>query len=387
MHATVQRGASAHEELTVQSLAHFPWRPSGTSQKTGVLLLNIGTPNSTSLEDVREYLGLFLGDNRVLELKPAPLKWLALQLILLTRPKQAQEAYKSIWDPVRGSPLLFHTEDLQEGLQQRLGPEFEVKIGFLYSNPSIVDAMQEFSEQGIDNVMLAPMFPQYASSTTGAGLEAVYKIASSKYCTPYLSVLRPYYDNPEYIAAQAMAIEKCVGSQAKDVDHLLFSFHGLPEDQCTQTDDSGKVCLKSGDCCESLRFENRNCYRAQCYDTARLLAAHMSLPDGKWSVSFQSRLTLRDTIKWIEPYTDEAFEKLGKRGIKKLGVAAPAFTADCVETLEELGDEGVEQFKDAGGEELLVIPCLNSSEPWIQAFANIISAQLGRRPQDAGAVI
>jgi len=172
-------------------------------------------------------------------------------------------------------------------------------------------------------------------------------------------------------------IREVVGPKGSQVDHLLFSFHGLPETQCARTDDTGTCCLKSGDCCSRLTRANRNCYRAQSVETARLLAYELGLPDDAWSIGFQSRLTLRGRIKWIEPYTDEVFVSLAERGVKKLAIVAPSFVADCVETLEELGITGSEEFKAAGGEELIVVPCLNSAPMWVHGMSRIISEHVG----------
>lgn len=340
--------------------------------RTGVLLLNIGTPASTSVEDVRDYLQEFLSDDRVIDIEPAPLKWLVLQILLAVRPASSAENYRKIWDTERGSPLLYHSEDLAEGLQRELGDEFKVRIGMQYSEPTVSQALKELAASGVDNVVLVPMFPHYASGTTGSCLANAYRTAAELYCTPFLSVLPPFYNHPAYLSAMAQSIEGAVGQRAEQVDHLLFSFHGLPEEQCSRTDETGTTCLKGPNCCGKLTRANRNCYRAQCFETARRLASELCLEDGKWSVGFQSRLTLRGRIQWIRPYTDEAFEKLGQKGVKRLGVVAPSFTADCVETLEELGITGREEFAEAGGEELVVIPCLNSSNAWVKKLGIIL---------------
>lgn len=332
--------------------------------------MNIGTPASTSVDDVRAYLSRFLGDDRVIDIEPAWLKWLVLQVLLGTRPQASAEAYKSIWDPDRGSPLQFHTEDLVEGLQQKLGDDFVVRMCFQYSAPFTKDALQQFSEDGISDIVLVPMFPQYASGTTGACLSVAYEQAAKMYCTPNFSVVPPFYQEALFCSAQQEEIAKVVGPQGRDVDHTLFSFHGLPEGQCSKAHTGGTAC--GPDCgCKMTRL-NKNCYRAQCHETARRLAFGLGLEAGKWSVSFQSRLTLRDSVKWIRPYTDEAFAELARSGVRRLAVAAPSFTVDCLETCEELSITGKEQFQEAGGEELLVVPCLNSSPRWVESLAEMI---------------
>eukprot|EP00929_Paragymnodinium_shiwhaense_P027083 TRINITY_DN15981_c0_g1_i1.p1 TRINITY_DN15981_c0_g1~~TRINITY_DN15981_c0_g1_i1.p1 ORF type:complete len:492 (-),score=141.57 TRINITY_DN15981_c0_g1_i1:398-1873(-) len=348
-------------------------------QKFGIMLLNIGTPASTSVEDVREYLTKFLGDERVIDLEPPLLKWIVLKLILATRPKSSAENYAKIWDAERGSPLLYHTEDLVEKLQSELGDTFEVRIGMQYSEPSVQTSLEAFAKSSIDDVLLVPMFPHYASGTTGSCVAGAYQIASKMFCTPYLSVLPPFFSHPSYVSSMTSTIIDAIGHQGKDIDHFIFSFHGLPEEQCYRTDDSASVCGKRPDCCEIIAKQNRNCYRAQCVETARRLAREIGLEQGKWSLGFQSRLTLRGRVKWITPYTDEVLMALGKQGLKKVAIVAPSFTADCVETLEELGCEGKEIFQEAGGEELIVVPCLNSSDFWTKNLAQILREHLSRR--------
>lgn len=350
---------------------------------TGVLLLNIGTPASTSVEDVRDYLSKFLSDDRVIEIQPAFLKWLVLQILLLTRPASSAENYKRIWDSVRGSPLLFHSQDLAEALQKELGSSFKIRIGMQYSSPTVDESLKELAAEGVDTVVLVPMFPHYASGTTGSCLAGAYRTAAELYCTPFISVLPPFYGHPHYVASMKQSISEVIGPRGQSVDHMLFSFHGLPEEQCSRTDSTGSFCNKRPDCCARLQLENRNCYRAQCFETARLLAFELGLPEDKWSIGFQSRLTLRGTIPWIKPYTDDAFAQLAQRGVKRLAVAAPSFTADCVETLEELGITGREQFEEAGGEELIVVPCLNSCDNWVRGLSRILREHVSQWSTDS----
>lgn len=349
---------------------------STTGKKTGVLLLNIGTPASTSVPDVRNYLSKFLDDDRVIDITPKFVKNILLQVLLAIRPASSAENYKKIWDPVRGSPLLYHTQDLAGALQAELGEDFFVRIGFAYSEPFVKDALQSMAKVGVDEVLVVPMFPQYASSTTGSILANCYRNASEVFCTPYLSVVPPFFDNPLYLSAMEKVIVETIGPKGSDVDHVLFSFHGLPENQCAQTDDTKQVCLQQPNCCAGLNTANRNCYRAQCFETARLLAERMELPEKHWSIGFQSRLTLRGTIQWIRPYTDEVYADLAREGKTKVAVVAPSFTADCVETLEELGITGQEEFEEAGGEELVIVPCLNSDPLWVQRLKQILLEQI-----------
>eukprot|EP00931_Biecheleriopsis_adriatica_P008215 TRINITY_DN109431_c0_g1_i1.p1 TRINITY_DN109431_c0_g1~~TRINITY_DN109431_c0_g1_i1.p1 ORF type:complete len:493 (-),score=116.84 TRINITY_DN109431_c0_g1_i1:47-1525(-) len=371
---SVRRRASAEEEeLDLGMSSELVVKvPSYDKRRTGVLLLNIGTPASTDVEDVREYLDKFLADDRVIEIKPPLLKWLVLQVLLVTRPKSSAANYKKVWDPVRGSPLLFHSVDLAEGLQKELGDRFMVRIGMQYSSPTVDESLKELADSGVDNVVLVPMFPHYASGTTGSCLAGAYRTAAELYCTPFISVLPPFYGHRLYIASMKESILQSIGPKGQDVDHVLFSFHGVPEEQCSRTDSTGSFCNKSPNCCAQLQKANRNCYRAQCFETARLLAHELALDPDRWSVGFQSRLTLRGTVQWIKPYTDEAFVSLAQQGVKKLAVVAPSFTADCVETLEELGITGQEEFEEAGGEELVVVPCLNSEKHWVANMTKML---------------
>lgn len=360
--------------------------PTVQSRKVGIILQNIGTPASTDVDDVREYLSRFLGDDRVLDIKPSLLKWAVLQIVLATRPQNAREAYASIWDSDRGSPLFYHSQDLAEALERTLGGEFKVRVGMQYSEPTVKTAMRELTSMGYDNILLLPAFPHYASSTTGTCLENAYKNAAEMYCTPYISVVPPFFDDANYLSAMKHVISSKIGLGATDVDHVLFSFHGLPENQCSQTDPTGSVCMVAPGCCKKLVQANRNCYRAQCFESARILAQELGIEEDRWTIGFQSRLTLRGSIKWIKPYTDEIFEDLAKRGVRRLAVVAPSFTADCVETLEELGIQGTEQFVEAGGEELVVVPCLNCEDVWVDALAQIVRNQLLIQPQGQAAL-
>jgi ferrochelatase len=344
--------------------------------KVGVLLLNIGTPATTAVDDVRDYLARFLGDDRVIDIQPSWLKFGVLQLLLNTRPQKSAENYKRIWDSKRGSPLQFHTEDLAAGLQMHLGDEFIVRIGFQYSEPFTGDALESLVNERVSQVIVVPMFPHYASGTCGTTLAAVYERAAQMYCVPPIVAVQPFFDESSFLEAQASLIRDAVGSRGEEVDHILFSFHGLPVTQCTSAHQDGSTCDRSCAC----RYDegNRNCYRAQCHETARLLAKRLDLDTDRCSVAFQSRLTLRGTVEWITPYTDDAFESLAKQGIKRLAIVAPSFTADCIETLEELGITGRKQFLEAGGEELVVVPCVNASTPWIAGLAQLVRDQVPR---------
>lgn len=332
----------------------------------GLLLINLGTPDAPTTPAVRRYLAQFLADPRVLDMNPLG-RWLLLHLIILrTRPAKSAEAYQQIWDPERGSPLLFHSEDLRDGVRQRLGAGWAVELAMRYGAPSIERGLAALRASGADRIVVLPLYPQFASSSTGSTLEEVHRVASAMWNVPRLSAVEAFYDDPGFIAAFAEVARAPIA--ALDADHVLFSFHGLPERHMRKSDESGgEHCLRSDDCCDRITAANRNCYRAQCYATARALASALELSD--YDVAFQSRLG-RDP--WIKPYTDHVLDELPKRGVKRLAVFSPAFVADCLETLEEIGIRAREQFKAAGGDELALIPSLNATDTWADAVVALV---------------
>lgn len=361
---TAQVTVQAAPELAKEGTAPFRGR-------TGIMLVNIGTPASTKVSDVREYLRQFLSDPRVVDLNPI-VKWLVLNLFILPRrPKESAEAYASIWDEERGSPLLFHSEDFAEKLGTALGPKYDVAVGMQYCEPNVYTAFKNFRARGVDKVVVVPMYPQYASSSTGAAMEICYTAAAKVYSTPYLHAVGAFFDHPAYIRAYAHIIREYIGQRCEKFDHLLMSFHGVPEQHCTQTDETGMHCQMVDKCCAQIVQANRNCYRAQSFATARRIADALELNEGTYTVAFQSRLSAAGP-EWIKPYTDYEVVNLAKAGIKRLACVVPSFTADCLETLEEIGDRAKEDFIEAGGEELVLIPCLNSSDVWVKAMQEIL---------------
>jgi len=341
----------------------------------GLLVINLGTPSAPTPPAVRTYLREFLSDPRVLDIHPVGRAALLNLVILPTRPKKSAEAYQKIWTD-RGSPLLFHSQDLTDKVRARMGSEWKVELAMRYGQPSIPEALERFRAAGISRLVVMPMFPQYAASSTGSALEVVYRYVASAWNTPYLHVVPPYYDDPLFIDAFA-EVGRPVLDDSKP-DHVLFSFHGLPERHMVKSDPTGRHCLASTSCCDAIGPENAECYRAQCFATARALAARLELPAGGWEVTFQSRL---GRTPWIRPYTDEVLLELPKRGIKKLAVFCPAFVADCLETLEEIGMRAEEDFRAAGGDALTLVPSLNSSDAW----ANAVVALAERALAAAGA--
>lgn len=336
------------------------------SPPIGVLLMNIGTPNSPETKPVRKYLKEFLSDARVLDL-PAPLRWMLLNLIILpTRPKKSAEAYRKVWGP-RGSPLLYNSQDFAGGLADELGPGFRVELGMNYGNPNVSAAYRRLIEAGVEHIVVFPLYPQLAASSTGASLDAVYRLASQEWCPPALHVVEPFYNDEGFINS-AVAEARPVVEQASP-DHVLFSFHGLPERHIKKSDPSGKFCLASKDCCASIRPENRGCYRAQAYQTARRIADKLDLPAERWSVAFQSRL---GRTPWIKPYTDDRLPELVKDGCKNVVVICAAFVADCLETLEEIGIRAQEDWVSDGGDKLTLVPAVNASPLWLTAASELV---------------
>jgi ferrochelatase len=337
---------------------------------TGLLLCNLGTPEQPDAVAVRRYLRELLSDPRVLDIHPVG-RWLLLNLIILPlRPRKSAAAYRKIWTP-RGSPLLWHSRDLVAAVQERLGPDWAVELAMRCREPSIASAMNKLREAGVDRIVVLPLYPQSAASTSGSTVAEVFRVAQEPWAPPLLRVAGPFYNDPGFI--DAFAAQGAPILAAESPDHVLISFHGLPERHLRKSDASGKHCLATAECCSSIGPQNRDCYRAQCLATARALAGRLALPENSWSVSFQSRL---GRTRWIHPYTDAVIVQLAARGKKRLVVFCPAFVADCLETLEEIGIRAKEQFLAAGGERLTLVPSLNSSPAWVDAVATLARRQV-----------
>ncbi|MCB9741540.1 MAG: ferrochelatase [Alphaproteobacteria bacterium] len=332
------------------------------STTTGLLLINLGTPDAPEAPEVRRYLREFLGDPRVVDMSPLG-RWLLLNLIILPfRPRRSAEAYREVWTE-RGSPLLFHSEDLAAEVQRRLGQGWRVALAMRYGRPSISEALERYQADGVDRIVVLPLYPQYASSTTGSTHARVMELASALPAVPSLVTVGDFCESPHFIGpAVAAGREAAAGA-----DHVLFSFHGVPERQVQATEiGGGGHCLGSAGCCDALVPANRFCYRAQCFATARAMASALGLAPEAWSVSFQSRL---GRVPWIRPYTDERVPELARAGVRHLTVFCPSFVADCLETLEEIGIRAEQDFREAGGEALTLVPCVNSRADWAEGVA------------------
>jgi protoporphyrin/coproporphyrin ferrochelatase len=332
----------------------------------GVVVLQLGTPESTDVRDVRRYLREFLSDPRVIDI-PAPLRALLLNAVILPfRPRRSAEQYEKIWTD-EGSPLLLNTELLARGLQEHLGDAYVVEVGMRYQSPSIASALTRLAGSGCDRIVIAPMFPQYASAAYGSAVAKTLELVASDWNVPATSTIPPFYDDPGFVSAVAEVAGPLLDQF--EPDHILFSYHGLPESQIRKSDPSGEWCLQSDGCCDSIEAVNRFCYRAQSCATTKSLTTDMGLDAGVTSTSFQSRLAGQ---KWIEPYTDAVLEDLYRGGVRRLAVLTPSFVADCLETLEEIGIRLRNQWSAIGGEDLLLVPCVNASPGWVSALAEMV---------------
>lgn len=339
--------------------------------RTGILLVNTGTTAAPTTGATRAYLREFLSDARVLDLA-APLRYFILYgFILPFRPRKSAEAYAAIWGE-EGSPLLAVSRACRDAIQERF-PEADVALAMRYGQPSLLAALDELMADPVDRIVVVPLFPQYASATTGSVLERVYSLVKSRWNVPSLSVVPPFFDDTGFLDAWRAVAAPVL--EAVNPDHVLMSYHGLPERHVRKSDPTGRHCLERDGCCAVLGSENRYCYRAQCLATSRAIAERLALAPGRYSVSFQSRLG-RDA--WLTPATDQRVPELAREGVKRLVVLCPAFVADCLETLEEIGLRARESFLEAGGEEFQLVPCLNVHAAWLDALEGLIRRQLPR---------
>jgi len=293
---------------------------------------------------------------------PAWRRWLILNLFILPfRPRKSGEAYSQIWTE-QGSPLLVIGREFERKIRERLGSGVEVELAMRYGNPSIPDALDRLRRNGVQRIVVLPLFPQYSSAATGSAIQEVTTRAAQAINTPYLQVVPPFYDDPGFIRSFA-AVTRPQLERVRP-ERVFFSFHGLPERQVRDADDRGHGCLESPGCCDAMVPGNLNCYRAQCYETARLLAAELNLNSEQVVVCFQSRL---GRIPWIRPYTDEVVVEAARSGCRRGLILSPAFVADCLETLEELGLRAAESFRENGGDTLELVPSLNAEDLWVDA--------------------
>ncbi len=333
------------------------------------MLVNLGSPDSTSVPDVRKYLREFLMDPRVLD-APWPVRWCVVNLAILPRrPVESAEAYKKIWTS-EGSPLVATSRNVRRELQRRVGDDLVVELAMRYQSPDIESAITRLRGQGVTDLLVFPLFPHYAMSSFETAVVRSQEVAARLAPEMRLKIAEPYYNDPGYIEALAATAADFLSA---GYDHLLFSFHGLPERHLRKANPGH--CLATPGCCETPSPAHRTCYRAQSFATARALVVAAGVPANKFSVSFQSRLG-RDP--WLKPYTDFEFARLAGTGVKKLLVICPAFVSDCLETLEEIAMRGREIFLGAGGTGFALIPCLNEHPQWLDALEKMVRADLSR---------
>ncbi len=326
-----------------------------------VLLVNLGSPDSPSVPDVRRYLNEFLMDGRVIDVA-WPLRRFIVGIILIKRPAESGHAYEKIWTK-DGSPLVVTSKHVQAALQERAS--VPVELAMRYQNPSIKFAVKNLASKGAADVLLIPLFPHYAMSSYESAVVRVQEVAAQFAPQMKITVQPPFYDQPDYVTA---LVASAADFLKRDHDHLLFSYHGIPERHLRKSDPTKCHCLQVENCCEVASPAHAMCYRAQCFATTRAFVKLAGVPEGKYSVSFQSRL---GKDPWLKPYTDYELPRLAQEGKKRILVICPAFVSDCLETIEEIGMRGCEQFMAASGKEFTRIPCMNEHPMWIAALEKI----------------
>jgi ferrochelatase len=338
--------------------------------KTGVLLVNLGTPDSPSVYDVRKYLFEFLNDPRVIDV-PAIARFLLVNLIIVPfRAPKSAKIYKELWtnnelpDGKEGSPILYYGKSVKKKLQYVLGDDFNVQLAMRYQNPSMDEVLEEMHKKDLKKIIVVPLFPQYVSATTGSVIEKAMKIISRWWVIPEIKFINQFYDNEYYINT---VIEQAKKYNLDDYDHILFSYHGLPIRQVDKVYKDGTLC-EEHNCETEINETNQHCYKATCYATTRLIAEKLKLNSENYTVCFQSRLDK----KWLEPFSDKIVIEQAKKGAKKLLVFSPAFVADCLETIIEIGTEYQELFEEHGGEKVQLVESLNDHPMWIDTLKEIV---------------
>ncbi len=337
----------------------------------GIILMNLGSPDSTKVKDVKRYLNEFLMDRRVIDYPYVFRLLLVKGIIVPFRAPKSAGAYKSIWTK-EGPPLIVLTKQLQKSLQNQI--DEPVEIAMRYGNPTPHNAYSNLLKKipGLQEVVLMPLYPHYAMSSYETAVEYMKEVHKKNKYSFSLTTIPPYYNNADYVRALSESIKPYL---YQDFDKLLFSYHGVPERHIVKGDITSNHCLKRSDCCEMDSPAHQYCYRHQCFRTTSLVAEALGIPREKFELSFQSRLG-RD--KWLTPYTAQRLSELPKEGIKRLLVVCPAFVSDCLETLEEIAGQGKEIFLHAGGESFTVIPCLNTHPLWVNAIAKWIRETMNK---------
>lgn len=331
--------------------------------KTGILLIQLGTPDSPSVPDVRKYLREFLNDARVIDIPWLARKILVNLIIVPFRAPKSAKVYKKLWTE-NGSPLLYYSESLRDKLRKIMGDQFEIELAMRYQNPSMDAVLERMRKKNYDRILILPLFPHYASATSGSAADKAMKIIKKWWVIPKIKIITQFWDDEGYLNS---FVERGKQYNIDEYDHVLFSYHGLPVRQVDKVYVDGIPC--SGHNCENeITEDNKYCYKAQCYATTRVLAGRLNIPAEKYTVSFQSRLDKN----WLTPFSDKVIIEQAEKGAKKLLVFSPAFVADCLETVIEIGDEYQQLFTEHGGEKVQLVESLNDNDGWVQAVKMLI---------------
>ncbi|MCF1421007.1 ferrochelatase [Mangrovimonas futianensis] len=333
--------------------------------KKGVLLVNLGSPDSPNPRDVKTYLDEFLMDERVIDVPYLLRSFIVRGIVLNTRPKASAAAYQKIWWE-EGSPLIVISERLQEKIQKQI--DFPVALAMRYGSMTIKKGLQELVDQGVDEVLMIPLYPQFAMATTETILVKAEEVRKAFFPNLRITDLPAFYNDSDYIDVLSNSIARHL--QGQSYDHVLFSYHGVPERHIKKSDITKSHCKIDGSCCATASKAHQFCYRHQCFEVTRLVAEKLNLKEDAFSTSFQSRLGFDP---WLQPYTDRTIERLGKNGVKNLAIVTPAFVSDCLETLEEIAMEGQEIFHEVGGKNYTTVPCLNDDQEWVNLLSKWIN--------------
>lgn len=331
--------------------------------KNGLLFINLGTPENTHPESIGRYLSEFLMDPLVIDI-PFVFRWILVKLLIVPKRKfKSAEAYEKIWS-AEGSPLLKNSVDLVNKLRETISQPCE--LGMRYGSPSIQSALEKLRASGVEEISIVPLYPQFALSSTESSEREVKRALLALNWQPKTKFLKDFFDRDEFVGPLAQKIQESV--ELSKIDKLVFSFHGLPARHVQKLSAPEVNCYSADSCCNRVTINNRYCYRAQCFATARKVAARLGLSEDRYVVTFQSRL---GRAEWIKPYTDIEIPKLVQAGVKKIAVVCPSFVADCLETLEEIDIRAREDFTKAGGESFVYVPCLNSDPDWVDGLSKL----------------
>ena len=334
-------------------------------KQKAVILVNVGTPDKAEVKDVRRYLSCFLNDKRIMDIPWLFRKILVNLIIVPFRAPKSTQLYRQLWTP-EGSPLLLNTEKFASGLRAVLDDNYHIYTAMRYGNPSLKAILEKIRKQGFDEIIVFPLFPQYASSTTGTILDFVMTQVKRWQVIPELRFINQFYDHPGFLEALTQNI---AAYHPEEFDHIIFSYHGLPLRQVNKVHPG--ISSESCSCEKQMPAHGKHCYKATCYEATRLLAAKLGLDRKQYSVGFQSRFSKN----WLSPFTDELIKELARKGAKKVLVAVPSFVADCLESLVEIEIENGDLFRKLGGEKLVLVKSLNDNELWIKTAAEIIQTQ------------